>query len=74
MPGVGRVVAAELDENVVDALKKNIDLNGPDAKEKVRAIHTDVRLHMLQNPGVSLCGFVGIAASFKHHRVSEKMD
>ncbi|CAD7703013.1 unnamed protein product [Ostreobium quekettii] len=52
VPQVGRVVAAELDEKVVEVMKKNIDVNGPEAKQKVQPLHVDTRLHMLQNPGV----------------------
>lgn len=53
LSGVGAVVACDLDEVAVEAMRKNIEINGEEAK-KLHTIHGDARLHMLQHPCVRL--------------------
>lgn len=51
LSGVGAVVACDLDEVAVEAMRKNIEINGEEAK-KLHPVHSDARLHMLQHPCV----------------------
>lgn len=50
IPGVGQVVANDMDEDAVKAIKRNIELN--DVCDTVTAYHGDARLLMLQHPQV----------------------
>ncbi|GMH35110.1 hypothetical protein BSKO_02978 [Bryopsis sp. KO-2023] len=49
VPGVEAFVACDLDEVAVEAMKRNIAINGKEA-EKLYPLHSDARLHMLQHP------------------------
>ena len=52
--GTGRVDANDLDPDVVEAMKRNIQFNGPEAADRMRPLQGDARLAMLQNPLVSI--------------------
>ncbi len=47
--GVDRIVANDLDPEVVKAMQQNIDFNGPDVKEKIETSVGDARVVMMQN-------------------------
>jgi tRNA (guanine26-N2/guanine27-N2)-dimethyltransferase len=48
--GVGEVVANDLDPAVVEALRRNVDFNGPEASSRVVPSTGDARLVMMANP------------------------
>lgn len=48
--GVAKVVANDMDPNVVDAMKRNIEFNGPEVVERVVPSVGDARIVMMQNP------------------------
>lgn len=50
IPGVGQVVANDLDQGAVDAIKRNIEFNS--VSDTVTAYKGDARLLMLQHPQV----------------------
>jgi tRNA G37 N-methylase Trm5 len=54
LDGVSEVHANDLDPTVVEAMRRNISLNGPDVEAKVQPHCSDARLLMLQNPYVSV--------------------
>ncbi|KAL4548124.1 hypothetical protein Ndes2526B_g07324 [Nannochloris sp. 'desiccata'] len=47
--GVSRVVANDMDPSVVDAMRRNIEFNGPEVVEKVIPSVGDARIVMMQN-------------------------
>ncbi len=47
--GVSRVVANDMDPTVVDAMRRNIEFNGPEVVEKVIPSVGDARIVMMQN-------------------------
>jgi tRNA (guanine26-N2/guanine27-N2)-dimethyltransferase len=52
IPGLGRIVANDLDPAVVEAMKRNIEYNGEEVVgAKVQPSVGDARLIMMQNPG-----------------------
>jgi len=53
LDGVSRIDANDLDPTVVESMRRNISMNGPDAQAKVQPHCSDARLLMLQNPYVS---------------------
>ena len=48
--GVSRVVANDMDPAVVDAMRRNIEFNGPEVIERVVPSVGDARIVMMQNP------------------------
>lgn len=48
--GVEKVVANDLDPSVVDAMRRNIEFNGPEVVAKVVPSTGDARIVMMQNP------------------------
>ena len=48
--GVDRIVANDLDPNVVASMRRNLEFNGPDVVEKIVASVGDARVVMMQNP------------------------
>lgn len=52
--GTGRVDANDLDADVVDAMRRNIRFNGPEAEQRLRPLQGDARVIMLQSPLVTL--------------------
>ena len=56
--GTGRVDANDLDSDAVEAMKRNIQYNGPEAEQRMRPLQGDARVIMLQSP------LVGIRPSF----------
>ena len=50
VPGVGAVVACDLDSTAVEATKKHAAMNG--VADKIYPLHADAHLHMLQHPQV----------------------
>lgn len=53
LDGVSQIDANDLDAAVVESMRRNIDMNGPDAQAKVQPHCSDARLLMLQKPYVS---------------------
>lgn len=56
--GTGRVDANDLDSDAVEAMKRNIQYNGPEAEQRMRPLQGDARVIMLQSP------LVGVRCSF----------
>lgn len=54
LDGVSRIDANDLDPTVVESMRRNVHMNGPDVEAKVQPHCSDARLLMLQNPFVSL--------------------
>lgn len=54
LDGVSQIDANDLDPTVVEAMRRNISMNGPDVEAKVQPHCSDARLLMLQNPYVSV--------------------
>lgn len=52
--GTGRVDANDLDSDAVEAMKRNIQYNGPEAEQRMRPLQGDARVIMLQSPLVSI--------------------
>jgi tRNA (guanine26-N2/guanine27-N2)-dimethyltransferase len=52
LDGVSRIDANDLDPAVVDSMRANIALNGPEVQARVVPTCSDARLLMLQNPEV----------------------
>ena len=52
--GIGRVDANDLDSDAVEAMKRNIQFNGPEAEQRMRPLQNDARVVMLQSPLVIL--------------------
>ena len=50
VPGVGAVVACDLDSTAVEATKRHAAMNG--VTNKIHPLHADAHLHMLQHPQV----------------------
>ena len=50
MPGIGRVDANDLDPSVVEAMKRNVEFNGPEAVARVNPLQGDCRVAMMQVP------------------------
>lgn len=48
---VKHIIANDLDAEVVETMKKNIEFNGADVAQKVQPSVGDARMVMLQNPG-----------------------
>jgi len=48
VPGIARVDANDLDPAVVDAMRRNVEHNGPEASSRVRPLQGDCRLVMMQ--------------------------
>ncbi|KAL3144470.1 hypothetical protein ABBQ32_004211 [Trebouxia sp. C0010 RCD-2024] len=48
--GTGRVDANDLDSDAVEAMKRNILYNGPEAEQRMRPLQGDARVIMLQSP------------------------
>ena len=48
--GTGRVDANDLDSDAVEAMKRNIQYNGPEAEQRMRPLQGDARVIMLQSP------------------------
>jgi len=48
VPGIGAVVACDLDSHAVECIKKHADQNG--VADKVYPLHADARIHMYQHP------------------------
>ena len=48
--GTGRVDANDLDSDAVEAMKRNIQYNGPEAEQRMRPLQGDARVIMLQRP------------------------
>lgn len=59
--GTGRVDANDLDSDVVEAMKRNIQFNGPAAEQRMRPLQGDARVIMLQSPLVSTAAQVQMA-------------
>ena len=56
--GTGRVDANDLDSDAVEAMKRNIQYNGPEAEQRMRPLQGDARVIMLQSPLVGVwCSF-----------------
>ncbi len=55
LPGVSRVDANDLDPLVVASMRDNIKANGPQAVQRIMPTCSDVRLLMINNPGVRAC-------------------
>lgn len=53
LDGVSRIDANDLDPTVVESMRRNISMNGPEVEAKVQPHCSDARLLMLQNPYVS---------------------
>ena len=51
--GTGRVDANDLDSDAVEAMRRNIQFNGPEAEQRMRPLQGDARVVMLQSPLVS---------------------
>jgi tRNA G26 N,N-dimethylase Trm1 len=58
LDGVSRIDANDLDPTVVESMRRNIHMNGPDVEAKVQPHCSDARLLMLQNPYVSVFGLM----------------
>jgi tRNA G26 N,N-dimethylase Trm1 len=56
LDGVSQIDANDLDSAVVESMRRNIAMNGPDAQAKVQPHCSDARLLMLQKPYVSAPG------------------
>lgn len=52
--GTGRVDANDLDSDAVEAMKRNIQYNGPEAEQRLRPLQGDARVIMLQSPLVGI--------------------
>ena len=48
VPGIARVDANDLDPVVVDAMRRNVAFNGPEASCRVHPIQGDCRIVMMQ--------------------------
>jgi tRNA (guanine26-N2/guanine27-N2)-dimethyltransferase len=62
VPGIARVDANDLDPAVVDAMRRNVAFNGPEASSRVHPIQGDCRIVMMQvrhafsrQPSAQLC-------------------
>ncbi|KAG2433178.1 hypothetical protein HYH02_012720 [Chlamydomonas schloesseri] len=51
VPELGRIDANDMDAGAVEAMKRNVALNGGAAAAKIRVLCSDARLTMLQAPG-----------------------